>query len=107
MIGGYYMGPTWAGDAATDGNGLSSEGMYLNQLWAESAGVSVSAVATLPAISINPDAAQMHAQLTGWKVAAVVAVTSARSALGRYLTGLLGQPTFRAGQVLGWRLRRN
>jgi hypothetical protein len=107
MIGGYYMGPTWAGVAATDGNGLSSEGMYLNQLWAESAGVSVSAVATLPAISINPDAAQMHAQLTGWQVAAVVAVTSARSALGRYLTGLLGQPTVRAGQVLGWRLRRN
>jgi hypothetical protein len=107
MIGGYYMGPTWSGVAATDGNGLSSEGMYLNQLWAESAGVSVSAVATLPAISINPDAAQMHAQLTGWQVAAVVAVTSARSALGRYLTGLLGQPTVRAGQVLGWRLRRN
>ncbi len=106
MIGGYYMGPTWAGVAATDGNGLSSEGMYLNQLWADSAGVSVSAVATLPAISINPDAAQMHAQLTGWKVAAVVAVTSARSALGRYLTGLLGQPTVRAGQVLGWRLRQ-
>jgi hypothetical protein len=107
MVGGYYMGPTWAGVAATDGNGLSSEGMYLNQLWAESAGVSVSAVATLPAIQVYPDAAQMHAQLTGWKVAAVVAVTSARSTFGRYLTGLLGQPTVRDGEVLGWRLRRN
>jgi hypothetical protein len=80
--------------------------MYLNQLWAESAGVSVSAVATLPVNGIYPDAAQMHAQLTGWKVAAVVADTSARSAFARYLTGLLGQPTVRAGQVLGWRLRQ-
>ena len=30
IVGGYYMGPTWAGPAATDGNGLSSEAMYLN-----------------------------------------------------------------------------
>jgi hypothetical protein len=107
LVGGYYMGPTWAGVAATDGNGLSSEGMYLNQLWAESAGVSVSAVATLPVNQIYPDAVQMRTQLTAWKVAAVVAVTSARSIFGRYLTGLLGQPTVRAGQLLGWRLSRN
>jgi hypothetical protein len=107
MVGGYYMGPTWSGDAATDGNGLSSEAMYLNQLWAESAHVSASALATLPVNQLYPDAAQMQGQLKGWQVTAVVAVTSARSVLGRYLTGLLGPPTVTAGQVLGWRLKRD
>jgi hypothetical protein len=46
----------------------------------------------------------MRAQFAGWRLAAVIAVTSLDSALGRYLTGLLGQPTARVGQVLGWRL---
>jgi hypothetical protein len=106
MIGGYFMGPTWGGPAATDGNGLSSEAMYLNQLWASSAGVPVGAVASLPPNQVYPDAAQMRGQFAGWHLAAVVAVTSPKSALGRYLTGLLGPPTVRAGQVLGWRLRQ-
>jgi hypothetical protein len=105
MVGGYYMGPTWSGQAATDGNGLSSEAMYLNQLWAQSAGVSIAAVAaTLPVNQIYPDYAQMRAQFAGWGVSAIVADTSLNSAFGRYLAGLLGQPTARAGQVLGWRL---
>jgi hypothetical protein len=104
MVGGYFMGPTWTGQSATDGNGLSSEAMYLNQLWAQSAGVSVATVATLPVNEIYPDYAQMRAQFRGWRISAVVAVTSPRSALGRFLTGLLGQPTARTGQVLGWRL---
>jgi hypothetical protein len=104
MVGGYYMGPTWSGQAATDGNGLSSEAMYLNQLWAQSARLNVAAVATLPVNQIYPDAAQMRAQFRGWKISAVVAVTSLDSAFGRYLTGLLGEPTTRTGQVLGWRL---
>jgi hypothetical protein len=104
MVGGYYMGPTWSGQAATDGNGLSSEAMYLNQLWAQSARVNVAALATLPVNQIYPDAAQMRAQFRGWRISAVVAVTSPHSAFGRYLTGLLGQPATRTGQVLGWRL---
>jgi hypothetical protein len=104
MVGGYYMGPTWSGQSATDGNGLSSEAMYLNQLWAQSARVSVATVATLPANAIYPDAPQMRAQFRGWKISAVVAVTPLSSAFGRYLTGLLGQPDERSGQVLGWRL---
>ena len=107
MVGGYYMGPTWSGQAATDGNGLSSEAMYLNQLWAESAGVSVASVATLPVNQIYPDAIQMRAQFNGWHVSAIVAVTSRHSAFGRYLTRLLGQPTAQSGQVLGWRLQQN
>jgi hypothetical protein len=105
IVGGYYMGPTWAGPAATDGNGLSSEAMYLNQLWAQTAGVSVATVATLPVNQIYPDATQMRAQFRGWDLSAIVADTSPSSALGHYLTGLLGQPTVQAGQILGWRLR--
>lgn len=106
MIGGYFMGPTWGGPAATDGNGLSSEAMYLNQLWAQSAGVPVARVATLPVNQVYPDAAQMRAQFAGWRLAAVVAVTGPGSRLGRYLTRLLGPPTVSAGMVLGWRLGR-
>jgi hypothetical protein len=105
IVGGYYMGPTWAGPAATDGNGLSYEAMYLNQLWAQSAGVSVAKVATLPVNQIYPDATQMRAQFRGWDLSAIVADTSPSSAFGHYLTGLLGQPAVRAGQFLGWRLR--
>src|ERR1700733_9516629 len=105
MYGGYFMGPTWNGQPATDGNGLSSEAQYLNQLWARSSGVGVAAVATLPAIGLYPDAAQMRAQLAGWKPAAVVAVARPDSAFARYLTELLGRPTVTGGEVLGWRLR--
>jgi len=104
MYGGYYLGPTWAGPPATDGNGLSSEAQYLNQLWAQSAHVNVAAVATLPDDGLYPDAVQMRAQLAAWKPAAVVAVTSPRSAFARYLTGLLGRPSVTDGKVLGWRL---
>ena len=104
LVGGYYMGPTWAGQAATDGNGLSTEAMYLNQLWARSAHVNVATVATLPAYGIYPNALQMRAQLRAWKVSAVVAVTTSTSPLGRYLIGLLGPPVEHAGQVLAWRI---
>jgi hypothetical protein len=106
MVGGYYMGPTWGGQAATDGNGLSSEAMYLNQLWAESAGVSVATVATLPVNQIYPDGAQMRAQFRGWGISAIVADTNLDSPFGHYLTGLLGKPTVMAGQILGWRVRQ-
>ena len=105
MYGGYYMGPTWNGQPATDGNGLSSEAEYLNQLWAQSSAVNPAAVATPPAMGLYPDAAQMRGQLAGWKPAAVVAVTPPQSALARYLTGLLGRPAVADGGVLGWRLR--
>ena len=103
LVGGYYMGPTWTDTAATDGNGLSSEAMYLNLLWARSAGVTVAASA-LPVNQLYPTPVQMRAQFRAWDLAAVVAVTGAGSAFGRYMTGLLGPPTVRDGQVLGWRL---
>jgi hypothetical protein len=106
MYGGYYLGPTWSGQQSTDGNGLSSEAQYLNQLWAQSSGFNVAAVATAPAIGLYPDAAQVRGQLAAWKPAAVVAVAGPHSALARYLTGLLGPSTVATGGVLGWRLNR-
>src|SRR6202012_2611191 len=107
LVGGYFMGETWGGQAATDGNGLSSEAMYLNQLWAESAHVSVASVATLPVNQIYPDDPQMRAQFPGWDISAIVADTPLSSPFGHYLTGLLGTPSVRAGQVLGWRLSQD
>jgi hypothetical protein len=46
----------------------------------------------------------VRAQLAAWDPAAVVAVTGDHSALGRYLTSLLGPPAVSEGGVLGWRL---
>jgi hypothetical protein len=103
LVGGYFMGPTSAGTSATDGNGLDSVAMYLNQQWAESAHYPVADVATVPAISIFPSDIQMRAQIKAWKVSAVVAVTGTHSAFAAYLTHLLGKPTVKSGQTLAWR----
>lgn len=103
MVGGYYMGPNRSGHAATDGSGLSLEGLYLNRLWALGSGGATGA-GRRPS-QPRPDPAQMRAQLAAWNPDAVVAVTSDQSALGRYLTRLLGPPSAGAGGVLGWRLR--
>jgi hypothetical protein len=65
----------------------------------------VTTVATLPVNGLYPDDLMMRTQITAWKPAAVVAVTSLHSAFGRYLTGLLGRPTVTSGAVLGWRFR--
>jgi hypothetical protein len=54
--------------------------------------------------SDRPSHGLIKSDLAYWRPAAVVAVTSPGWRLGRYLIGLFGQPTFRAGQVLAWRL---
>jgi hypothetical protein len=66
----------------------------------------VATVATLPVNQIYPDDAQMRAQFRGWGISAIVADTNLDSSFGHYLTGLLGEPTVTAGQVLVWRLRQ-
>jgi hypothetical protein len=104
LVGGYFMGPDASGKAATDGSGLDPEAMYLNELWAQSAGVSASAVEIGPAFTVYPTPAQMLAQLKAWKVSAVVAVTDEHPVLTDYLSGLLGKPTVTARQVLAWRM---
>jgi hypothetical protein len=104
MVGGYFMGPNGSGHAEIDGAGASPQAQYLNQLWMQSSPGTAGQIARYTA-STPPTARAMRAQLAAWHPAAVVAVTSERSPLGRYLTGLLGPPAVRAGSVLGWHLR--
>jgi hypothetical protein len=103
MFGGYFMGPDRDGQAATDGTGLPAGGWYLNRLWEESS-ADRAAAAYARRARLTPSAAQVRAQLAAWHPAAVVAVTTTHTALGRYLGALLGPPTVSAGSVLGWRL---
>jgi hypothetical protein len=91
LIGGYFTGPGPNGQAYIDGGVYSPSALYLNVLWDGGAFLQV------------PRRAQMKSQLADWDPAAVVAVTGPRSALGEYLTGLLGPPTLRHGALLAWR----
>ena len=91
MAGGYFTGPAWNGQAYVDGNGVAVTAQYLDGLWTGQA---------VPA----PSRAQVQADLRAWRPAAVVAVTSPDSALGRYLEGWFGRPGIHAGGVLAWRM---
>jgi hypothetical protein len=91
MAGGYFTGPAWNGQAYVDGNGVAATAQYLDGLWTGQA---------VPA----PSRAQVQADLRAWRPAAVVAVTSPDSALGRYLEGWFGRPGIHAGGVLAWRM---
>ena len=114
LVGGYFMGPAWNGQAYTDGDGIPPAGRYLNFLWAESgaglpgwlaAGIPASAfvrpgtLIPVKAVSLK----QMRAQIAAWRVSAIVAIAARNSVLGDYLTVLLGPPQVTAGDVLAWR----
>ena len=99
LIGGYFMGPAWNGHMYIDGNGLTTDEQYLNQLWSVSSGQSTGSG---PIASV-PSFADMRSQISSLRPAAVVAVTSERTALGRFLISVLGKPTLITGHVLAWR----
>ena len=110
LIGGYYIGPAWNGQAYVDGNGLSATSVYLNELWASSLRPGsplelAAAGAGLAPPTETPSTGQVHADLTAWRPQAVVAVTTPGSALATYLTGLFGKPAVSTGGVLAWRPR--
>jgi len=92
LIGGYFTGPAWNGRAYVEGNGVPATAQYLDSLW--SAGPRAAA----------PSPVQLKTDLDTWRPAAVVAVTSPGSALGRYLVRLFGRPPIHSGRVLAWRL---
>lgn len=98
VVGGYFIGPAWNGHLYIDGDGLSTQEQYLNQLWEQSSGQDIGQ----QPVGAVPDAAQMRAQLRQLHPAAVVAVTSEQSELGKYLIRLLGKPTVISGSTLGW-----
>jgi hypothetical protein len=110
LIGGYFIGPSWYGQAYVGGNGVTATARYLDQLWiaglppgaAARYGAAVPATGA-PAVP-EPTSAQLHADLGAWHAAAVIAVTAVRSPLGAFLTQLFGRPTAQAGDVLAWRL---
>jgi hypothetical protein len=92
LIGGYFTGPAWNGRAYVEGNGVAATAQYLDGLWSGGR----------PAAAPSP--VQLKTDLDTWQPAAVVAVTSPGSALGRYLARLFGRPPIHGGGVLAWRL---
>jgi hypothetical protein len=93
MIGGYFVGPNREGQQMVYIPGpATTAAEYLDALWNG-----------WPNQRQLPDGL-IQSDLAYWRPSAVVAVTSPGSELGRYLTGVLGPPRFRAGQVLVWRL---
>ena len=91
LTAGDFQGPAGNGQAYVEGNGLPPLAYYLDQLWTGTGSLQ------------PPSAGQARATMAYWDPAAVVAVATERSAVGRYLVGLLGPPSVRAGGVLAWR----
>jgi hypothetical protein len=94
LIGGWFIGPNSTGYAAVEYFGpprITTFALYLDELWAGSPP------------SSGPSRRQIRADLAYLRPAAVVAVTSRGSALGRFLTGLFGEPSFQVKEVLAWR----
>jgi hypothetical protein len=100
LVGGYFVGPAWNGLAYIEGNGVAVTAQYLDALW--SAGPA-SPASPSSAVPPAPPRSQVQADLRTWQPAAVVAVTSPDSLLGRFLEGLFGRPAIRSGSVLAWR----
>jgi hypothetical protein len=92
MIGGYCIAPTpGTGQAELCGSGRKPTADYLNDLWLGKPG------------AVAPSIAQLRSDLRYWRPAAIVAVTSRDSRLGRYLSNVFGRPALQDGSVLAWR----
>jgi len=91
MVGGYFLGPSPTGEAVFSIGPTQPAAQYLNHLWAGKA------------LVYRSSSALVRSALAYWRPAAVIAVTGEGSRLGRFLTGLLGGPTFHVGKVLAWR----
>jgi hypothetical protein len=92
LMAGWFIGPGPGGRAVTESYGplyVSKAVVCLDALWKGS--IPASRCGIVPAA------------LAYWHPAAVVAETSSGSPLGRFLIKLLGPPTTRDGQLLGWR----
>jgi len=94
LVGGWFVGPNQDGQATVMYFGpprIADFFVYLDALWSGSSRARA------------PSGAQIRADLAYLQPAAVVAVTSRESPLGRYLTRLFGQPAVQVGRMLGWR----
>jgi hypothetical protein len=94
LVGGWFIGPDSSGQAVVEYFGpprINTFALYLDALWSGSPPAS------------GPSPQQIRADLAYLRPTAVVAVTGRGSALGRFLTGLFGRPSFQVGQMLAWR----
>ncbi len=92
VIGGYCIAPNpGTGRAKICGSGRKPTARYLNHLWLGKPG------------AVAPSTTQLRSDLGYWRPAAMVAVTSRASRLGRYLSNVFGPPTLQAGSILAWR----
>jgi len=106
MVGGYFIGPNWDGEAYSGGPGLDTVPQYLNLLWAAATPASVNGVGVQTTSEVQ-SISQTSSWINGSGVSAVVAVTSPDSPLARYLTTILGPPAVQSGDVLGWPVNRS
>jgi hypothetical protein len=94
MIGGDFIAPNEPGRLGRAGrSGMTATSYYIDYLYLGQV------------YEPEPSRSQIHADLTGWDPAAVVAVTQSASPLGTFLISLFGQPTTHIDGVLGWRLK--
>jgi hypothetical protein len=92
VIGGYCIAPTpGTGKAELCGSGRKPTADYLKHLWLGKPG------------AVAPSMAQLRSDLRYWRPAAIVAVTSRDSQLGRYLSNVFGPPALQDASVLAWR----
>jgi hypothetical protein len=93
MVGGDFIAPNQPGRQGRAGrSGMTPTAYYIDDLY------------THTVDATPPTTAQIRADVAAWKPAAVVAVTTPSSPLGKFLVKLFGQPTTRIGQMLGWRV---
>ena len=105
LIGGYFIGPAWNGLAYVGGNGPRPTATYLDALWlASPAGRRADPGAAPVPPPVRPPLATVRGDLAYWRPAAVLADTTAGTALGQYLISILGTPAVEDGQVMAWRL---
>jgi hypothetical protein len=94
FVGGWFVGPDQTGHASVEYFGpepLLPFLLYVDKLWlGQRAGAA-------------PPPGLVRADLTYLRPAAIVAVTTRGSPLGRYLISLFGQPSFGVGSMLAWR----
>jgi hypothetical protein len=92
VIGGYCIAPApGTGKAKLCATSRKPTAGYLNDLWQGNTRAAA------------PSTAQLRSDVAYWRPAAIVAVTSRDSQLGRYLSNVFGPPALQDGSVLAWR----
>ncbi|MHB1594376.1 MAG: hypothetical protein ACYCO9_18300 [Streptosporangiaceae bacterium] len=103
LIGGYFLGPAWNGQAYVDGNGARPTASYLDALWLAGPNGRSAPYAQVTRVA-RPAPSVVRADVAFWRPAAVVAEAGRGTALGRYLISLFGRPSAVNGSIMAWRL---